>query len=136
MIKPLLRILPSLSGNVKLTCTLTDVKPVTSDNKLWEGNIRGAKLLPLASQLWQKKIDANLISSTWEYDLPRFYSAFSDVFYNCCFEFDKSDMLKMDIYHEQKVRATDFEFGVKRISYSKNGHQFAFFDPIYIDIED
>ena len=136
MIKPLLRILPSLSGNVKLTCTLTDVKPVTSDNKLWEGNIRGAKLLPLASQLWQKKIDANLISSTWEYDLPRFYSAFSDVFYNCCFEFDKSDMLKMDIHHEQKVRATDFEFGVKRISYSKNGHQFAFFAPIYIDSED
>lgn len=133
MIKPLLRILPSLSGNVKLACTLTDVSPISSDNKSYEANIRGARLLPVSSQLWQKPINANLISSTWEYDLPKFYAAYSDVFYKSCFEYNKDDMLELDKTVPQYTRARDFEFGVKRISYSKNQHQFGFFAPVYID---
>lgn len=136
MIKPLLRTLPSLSGNVKLACTLTDVQSISSDNKTYEANIRGARLLPISSQLWQKSIQANLLSSTWEYDLPKFYAAYSDVFYNSCFEYVKDDMLKLNKHESQKVRASDFEFGVKRISYTKNGSQFAFFAPIYIDNSD
>lgn len=133
MIKPLLRVLPSLSGNVKLACILSDIACIDSTNKLYESNIRAAKLFPLSSQLWQKKIDANLLNSTWEYDLPKFYSTYSDVFYNTCFSFDKSDAMMLDKHNNQYVRATDFEFGVKRISYSKNNCEFAFFAPLYID---
>lgn len=133
MIKPLLRILPSLSGNVKLSCTLTDVTPISSDNKSYEANIRGARLLPISSQLWQKSINASLISSTWEYDLPKFYAAYSDVFYKTCFEYNKDDIMELDKTMSQYTRGRDFEFGVKRISYSKNQNQFGFFAPIYID---
>ena len=42
-------------------------------------------------------------------------------------------MLKLDKHNIMNVRNKDFEFGVKRISYSKNGNQFACFAPIYID---
>ena len=133
MIKPLLRILPSLSGNVKLACMLTDVKQTGNDTRQWESNIRGARLLPISSHLWEKNIEANMISSSWEFDLPRYYRAYSDIFYKSCFDYDKVDMMKIDYHHEQPIRATDFEFGVKRISYGANGKQFAFFAPIYID---
>lgn len=133
MIKPLLRTLPSLSGNVQLACTTIDVRPVNEDGSLWESDVRGARLLPLSSSLWQKKIDASLISSTWEYDIPKFYAAYSDVFYDSCFSFDKADMLHIDKNNEQDVRSTDFEYGVKRVSYSQNGSQLSFYAPLYID---
>lgn len=138
MIKTLLRTIPTISGNVKLACNLTDYIPVPmndqiKENTLFEANIRGARILPISSQLYQKEINANLLSSTWEHDLKLFYKSYSDVFFKSCFDFDKLDMLKLDKYHEQYVRDTDFEFGVKRISYQKNGNQFAFFAPIYID---
>ncbi len=134
MIKPLLRILPSLSGNVRLACSLTDIQQ-TSEKNIYEANIRGAQIMPATGYLWQKQISTNLISSSWEADLPRFYSAYSDIFYKTCFDFNKNDMLYKDETIEQNVRARDFEFGVNRISYSRNGHQFSFFAPIYIDDE-
>ena len=133
MIKPLLRTLPSLSGNVKLACTLTDINPISDDNKNWEANIRGALLTPASSQLWQKKTEASLISSTWEYDLPRFYKAYPEVFYKTCFSFDKANILKLDPHSVQELRDRDFEFGVQRVQYSSTNSQFAFFAPIYID---
>ena len=134
MIKPLLRILPSLSGNVKLACFLTDIQQ-TEENNVSEANIRGAQILPATGYLWQKQISTSLINSSWEVDLPRFYSAYSDIFYKTCFDFNKEDMLYKDVTIEQQVRARDFEFGVNRISCSRNGHQFSFFAPIYIDNE-
>ena len=133
MIKPLLRTIPTLSGNVKLACTLLDYTPINEDNTLWEANIRGARILPISSQLYQKEIKANLLTSTWEYDLQNFYRAYSDTFFKSCFTHDKEDMLMIDKHNNQDVRDTDFEWGVKRISYQKNGDQFAFFAPIYID---
>lgn len=136
MIKPLLRVLPSLSGNVKLACSLSDQHPTTSDNKNWEANIRSARILPLSSQLWEKNIPANLLASSWEYDLKEFYKSYSNIFYKDCFEYNKDDMLKLDRVNEQYVRAVDFEYGCKRTSYQKNNEQFAFFAPIYIDNAD
>lgn len=134
-IKPLLRILPSLSGNVQLACKLTDIQNIgeTDNIKLYESNIREAKLFPLSSFLWQKNIRANLLSSSWEYDLPKFYTVFSDIFYDTCFKVNKSDIMKLDKHQTQNMRARDFEFGVKRVPYSESGYQFAFFAPIYID---
>ena len=51
MIKPLLRVIPKLSGNVKLACNLFDFNKVKlGENTVYEANVRYAKLLPLSSQ--------------------------------------------------------------------------------------
>jgi len=132
MIKPLLKVLPSLSGNVKLACNIIDPRPTDNPN-VWEASVRGARILPITSQLWQSGLEANLISSSWEYDLPKFYQMYSNIFYDSVFHYDKTSIMSLDKHSTQKVRANDFEYGVKRISYQKNGKQFAFFAPIYID---
>lgn len=131
MIKPLLRTIPTLSGNVKLACTLLDYNKINKDT--FETNIRGAHIYPLSSQLFQKSVQANLLNSSWEYDLKRFYSAYSDTFFEPCFDVNKSEMPLLDKTSVLYPRNTDFEYGVKRISYSKSGCQYAFFAPIYID---
>lgn len=138
MFKPLLRVLPTLSGNVKLACNLLDYIQVSDieDVKTFETNIRYAKLYPISSSSWNKRIDAGLLGSSWEFDVKKFYDTYSDIFYSDQSTFNKSDMLKLDPYHEMKVRSKDFEYGVKRISYSKQGNQFACFAPIYIDSSD
>lgn len=138
MIKPLLRVIPKLSGNVKLACNLFDFnKSNIGENIVYEANVRYAKLLPLSSHLFQKKIDAGLLGSCWNFDLKKFYETYSDIFYNNCFYFSKDSLLQLDKSKVQYARNTDIEFGVKRISYSKSGSQFSFFAPLYIDnVED
>ena len=138
MIKPLLRVIPKLSGNVKLACNLFDFnKSNIGENIVYEANVRYAKLLPLSSHLFQKKIDAGLLGSCWNFDLKKFYETYSDIFYNNCFYFSKDSLLQLDKSKVQYARNTDMEFGVKRISYSKSGSQFSFFAPLYIDnVED
>lgn len=134
MIKPLLRVIPKLSGNVKLACNLFDFnKTKVGENIVYEANVRYAKLLPLSSQLYQKRIDAGLLGSCWNFDLKKFYDTYSDIFYNNCFDFSKDALLQLDTSKTQYVRNTDMEFGVKRISYAKSGSQFAMFAPFYID---
>ena len=137
MIKPLLRTIAKLSGNVKLACNLTDYTLSTNwdGSKVYEANIRYAKLLPLSSATYQKKIDAGLLGSSWEFDLKKFYDTYSDIFYSDCFTYNPKEILYLDSTIEQKTRNTDFEYGVKRISYSKNGNQFALFAPFYTDKE-
>lgn len=131
MIRPLLRTIPTLSGNVKLACTLLDYNKINKDTV--ETNIRGAHIYPLSSQLFQKSVEANLLNSSWEYDVKRFFSSYSDTFFDSCFEINKQEMPLLDKSETQKPRNTDFEYGVKRISYSKSGCQYACFAPIYID---
>jgi hypothetical protein len=131
MIKPLLRTIPTMSGNVKIACTLLDYNKISKDT--FETNIRGAHLFPLSSQLFQKSVKVSLLNSSYEYDLKRFYSAYSDTFYSPCFEYDKTDIKMLDRSSVVYTRNTDFEYGVKRISYVKSGCQFACFAPIYID---
>lgn len=131
MIRPLLRTIPTLSGNVKLACTLLDYNKINKDTV--ETNIRGAHIYPLSSQLFQKSVEANLLNSSWEYDVKRFFSSYSDTFFDSCFEINKQEMPILDKSETQKPRNTDFEYGVKRISYSKSGCQYACFAPIYID---
>ena len=137
MIKPLLRTIPTLSGNVKLACTLLDYNKTSEDgNIIYETNIRGAKLLPLTSSLFQKNLTVSLLNSSWEYDVKKFYSCYSDVFYNINFNYNKNEIEKIDKTSIIYQRNTDFEFGVKRVSYKKSGSQFACFAPIYIDSTD
>src|SRR5574344_922211 len=108
MIKPLLRVIPSLSGNVKLACNLFDFNKTTTKTgeTVFEANVRYAKLLPLSSKLFQKKIDANLLGGSWNFDLKKFYETYSDSFYNSCFIYNKEDMLKLDETVDTIVRNT------------------------------
>ena len=131
MIKPLLRTIPTLSGNVKLACTLLDYNKL--NNNTFETNIRGAHIYPISSQLFQKSVEANLLSSSWEFDLKRFYEAYSDIFHNQCFDVITKNMILLNKTETLYPRNTDFEYGVKRISYSKSGNQYACFAPMYID---
>ena len=120
-----------MSGNVKLACTLLDYNKIKEDT--FETNIRGAHLLPLSSSLFQKSITANLLNSSWEYDLKKFYTAYSDIFYDTVFPISVLEMPILDETQVFKNRNTDLEYGVKRVSYDKSGCQFACFAPIYID---
>lgn len=131
MLKPLLRTLPTLSGNVKIGCTLSDYNKIT--NTEYTAYVRIAKLLPLTSSLSQRNCDVNLLYSTYDYDLQRFYKYYSSYFYDDVFEYNKSDYILIDKSEAQKNRNTDFEFGCKRISYLKNDKQFAFYAPIYVE---
>ena len=131
MIKPLLRTIPSMSGNVKLACTLLDYNKIKADT--FATNIRGAHLLPLSSSLFQKGVTANLLNSSWEYDLKKFYAAYSDTFFDTVFPISVLEMPILDETQVFKNRNTDLEYGVKRVSYDKSGCQFACFAPIYID---
>ena len=135
MFKPLLRVLPSLSGNVKLACNLLDYIEIEDkdDVKTFETNIRYAKLYPITSSSWNNKIDAGLLGSSWEYDIKKFYNTYADIFYKDPTVYSKTEMLKLDKHNDMRVRNKDIEFGVKRISHSRQGNQFAFFAPFYID---
>ena len=122
MIKPLLRVIPKLSCNVKLACNLFDFNKVKfGENIVYEANVRYAKLLPLSSQIFHKKIDAGLLGSCWNFDLKKFYETYNDIFYNNCFDFSKNSLLQLDKFRTQYVRNTDMEYGVKRVSYVKSG---------------
>lgn len=137
MFYSLLRTIPTLSGNVKIACNLSDyIKSTVKENDknvdYFDCYCRYARLLPLSSNLYQKNIKANLLGSSYDYDLKSFYTYYKDIFYNNNFEYDKNNLEKIDKTSPQYQRNTDLEFGVKRVSYVKNDAQFAFFAPIYI----
>lgn len=134
MFKPLLRTLPSLNGNIKIGCSLSDYHKLSNiNNEDWECYVRHARLLPLSSNLSQRNIECNLLYSTYDYDLPKFFRYYSSIFFDDCFDFDKNNLIELDKTKAQKNRNTDFEFGCKRVSYLKNDAQFAFYAPIYIE---
>ena len=131
MLKPLLRTTPLLSGNVKIGCSLTDYNKLSATE--YESYVRYARLLPLSSILSQRKIEANLLSSTYEFDLQRYFKYYSDVFFKSVFDYNKIDIEYINESESQLSRDTDFEFGCKRVSYIKNDSQFAFYAPIYVE---
>jgi len=131
MFKPLLRTIPALSGNVKIVCSLTDYNIVSSNE--FDSYVRFGKLHPLSSVLSQRNIDINLLTSSYDYDLKRYYKYYSQYFFDNVFDYDKSNYVLLDKSDAQKNRNTDFEFGCKRVSYLKSDKQFAFYTPIYVE---
>ena len=67
MLKPLLKVLPTLSGNVKLVCEVNKYEQVSNDT--FNGYVRSAKMLPLSSQLSTKPINIFLSTSSYEIDI-------------------------------------------------------------------
>ena len=132
MIKPLLKVIPALSGNLKLACTLNDYQQI--DDNTFKATCKSARIYPLSSNSFQNLIDINLYTSSWEYDVCKYYKVYSDIFYKDTFTFDKNNLLYCnDLSSVINDRNSDFEFGCKRVSYEKTGKQLAFFAPIYCD---
>lgn len=131
MLKPLLRVNPSLSGNVKIQCNLSDY--INSGVNTYTCNIRGAYLNPIASILMNKNIYVNMLGSSYEFDLKKYYNSYRDVFYDNCNNINFDIIQQIDKTRECKTRNTDFEMGAQRISFLQTGNKFQFLAPIYID---
>lgn len=138
MFKPLLRTLPSLSGNLKLACEINDYE-YEGDNT-YSTYIRSASLQPLQNNLFNRRINVNLINGTWEYDVAKFYKYYSNYFYkqNCTFLYDDFAKLNLISYNsDTDSRNKDYEFGCKHISFNNTGYMLDFYAPIYVSsIED
>lgn len=135
MFKPLLRTLPTLSGNVLLGCKIDKISK-TDKNNIYETDIQAASLYTAQRDIFTKKINVNLGAGKWEYDVRRFYTYFSDIFYKDNYLFNKKDYKKLNLLSPedpQDSRNKDYEFGCRRIQYSQYGYQFQFYAPIYVD---
>ena len=133
MFKSLLRTLPSLSGNVKLVCDVSDIRNDNKSNEYIDCYVNNASLEPISKNVYKQPININLFKSRYDYDLTQFYALYSDIFYKSCYNYSKVDAKKIDKSHEANERDKDFEFGCSRVSYQDNNKQFSFFAPIYID---
>lgn len=138
MFRPLLRTLPSLSGNVKLVCDINinkedNNKDNNKDNKDFTGSVKSACLLPISTGIFKKYIPVNLLSSTYDYDLKQFYNIYSDIFYKSQYKFNKSEIEILDKTNPINERDKDFEYGCARSNYKYGQYQYEFFAPIYID---
>ena len=89
MLKPLLRTIPTLSGNIKIACELTDFQKI--DEQTSQAYVRHAKMLPISSNVSQKKLDISLLNSSYEFDIKRFFEHYNDIFFDDCFDFNKED---------------------------------------------
>lgn len=138
MFKPLLRTLPSLTGNIKLACEINDY--VDEGNNVYSTYIRSASLQPLQNNLYNRRINVNLIDGMWEYDVAKFYKYYSNYFYTQNFAFLYDDFAKLDLvsYNSNSdSRNKDYEFGCKHISYNNTGYMLDFYAPIFINsVED
>jgi hypothetical protein len=135
MFKPLLRVLPALSGNVTIDCVLNEFEAL-EDNE-FSCYARSAKLLPISSNLFKRNMHISLLNSSYEWDLYRFYRFYSNYFWKSWFAFDTNDLPKFDKYNSNPNRDLDFEFGCKRLQYQEFNKQFSFFAPIYLEsVED
>lgn len=141
MIKPLLRIIPTYSGNVKLSCRISEY--ISKGTKVSSGNlktdvydaiVRGAVLDSASESLSKKKIQCNLLGSTYDYDLKNFYTYYKDTFWSSGYEYNIEDLEIIDRKSStQSQTNTDLQMGCKRIKWSQEGYQYEFFAPIYID---
>ena len=130
MFKALLKTIPSLSGNMKLSCFLENYK---KNKKKYNCSVKTAKLVPISHTLYDKNIFVNLKNNAFEYDVNKFYENYFDIFYSTNNSFSKINIPLLDIHDNINDSNSDFQFGCKRISYTKYGNQFAFFAPIYIE---
>ena len=95
MFKPLLRTLPSLTGNIKLACEINDY--VDEGNNVYSTYIRSASLQPLQNNLYNRCINVNLVDGMWEYDVAKFYKYYSNYFYKQNSSFLYDDFAKLDL---------------------------------------
>lgn len=137
MFKPLLRVIPSLSGNVKIACKVTNIfnedENANTQTKIYKAYVRDGNLLPISEGTHQNRIiKTHFLNNAYGYDLKNFYKYYNKNFYKSSYIFNENIEV-LDKTIENKQRDTDFEFGAKRISYQLNKYNFEFFAPIYIE---
>lgn len=138
MFKSLVRTLPTLTGNAKLSLKLNDYVQDKDNSNLFHVYIKTATIDPLQNNIYNHDIKVNLLEGSWEYDISRFYRNYFEKFYDTNYNLIKDDYIYYDPTVENiNYRNKDYEFGCKRNSYFAYGYQFSFFAPIYItDIND
>lgn len=133
MFKPLLKVIPSLSGNMKITCFCEGYSQNENNSNEYDCIIQKARLNGITNILYDNNLDLNLKNNSFEYDVTKFYNYYSDVFYSTCFNYSK---INIPVLEEDKILDDSnqaFLYGCKRISYLKYNNPLAFFAPIYID---
>lgn len=145
MFKPLLRTLPSLSGNFTLACPINNFSAVDKNNFVC--NIRSASIIPLQNSISNPiNTDVNLLQGKYEFDVSYYYKKLqpSILFFDSKKSYNLNQLEQFNMVADNDFvssnlctssRDTDYEFGVKRISYSQYGYQFMFYAPFYIDSE-
>lgn len=135
MFKPLLRTLPTLSGNFTIACKLREIDKENTNE--YSTYVRLANMIPLQNFMANKDYELNLLDGKYEYDVSKYHYYYSDIFYKHNYTYNKNNYAILDlnsIYnYNNDSRNKDYEFGCKRIQYSQNGSQFNFYAPIYID---
>jgi hypothetical protein len=132
MIKPLLKVIPALSGNVKLACNLENFTKIGEHT--YKGICRNGFLYPLGSKMHQTPLEVSLLQSSWEYDIVNFYNIYKDIFFKDTFQFSKNTVITYNDFTEYiNDRNVDVEFGCKRVSYKRSEKQLCFFAPIYCE---
>ena len=133
MFKPLLRTIPTLSGNISLNCIVDE--PFKTSTDTFATYIRHAVTLPVQNKLYDNIYNVSLIDGSWEYDVSKFYYNYKNYFYESTFSYNQKDYQRFDATstYTQDSCDKDFQFGVKRQSYQKTGYQFNFYAPIYCD---
>lgn len=135
MFKSLLRTLPSLSGNFTIACKLNEIEKDTHES--YHTYVRVADLMPLQNNIYKDSIELNLLNGKYEHDVKKYFSKYSNYFYKENYVFNKKNYktLNLDsLYNEDNDdRNKDYEFGCKRIYFSRTGYQFSFYAPFYLD---
>lgn len=133
MFKSLLRTIPTMSGNFKINCCLSDNIQVDKYN--YESYIRIADISPLQNILLNKSMKLSLLNGSYEYDICKYFKYYSNKFYSDNYSFDKFDYQQLDLYTDNRLesRNKDYEFGCKRLHFSQTGYQMNFYAPIWCD---
>lgn len=124
----LLRTNIALTGNIKACCYIDNGK--ISDH---------VTLNPISTISPIIPFDVNLDTSTYPQDIVNFRNIYKDIFYNPQIPFRYLTDLPYKEYTDSDKYVSgivdDCMMGAKRVSLQKNGKQFSFFAPLYINSE-
>ena len=138
MFRSLLRTLPSLSGNISLSCIIDKSLIDKLSTNEYLVSIKDAELIPLQNSLYNKRIPVSLLTQNWEYNVATFYNTYSSIFFKNNYDLltnGKEDykIINLDDLDQISNRNKDYEYGCKRVKYLINNNQFSFYAPIYVD---
>ena len=124
----LLRTNIALTGNIKTCCYIDNGE--ISDH---------VTLNPISTISPIIPFDVNLDTSTYPQDIVNFRNTYKDIFYNPQVPFRYLTNLPYRKYTDSDEYVSgivdDCMMGAKRVSLQKNGKQFSFFAPLYINSE-
>lgn len=124
----LLRTNIALTGNIKTCCYIDNGK--ISDH---------VTLNPISTISPIIPFDVNLDTSTYPQDIVNFRNTYKNIFYDPQIPFRYLTEFPYKVYTDSDKYVTgivdDCMMGAKRVSLQKNGKQFSFFAPLYINSE-